>query len=122
MKLYSCKVRLHGEVKDEVHKVGVTSAEMKILKVIHGDDAVVDVKQTGEVERSESKERERLEMIYGEKRVVQSFGARVASMADEPEAESQVAEPVVEVMKQPDPATLPVVEQTPAEEREELFA
>lgn len=83
MNLHSCKVRLQGEVKDEVQKIQVTSAEIRVLKEIHGDDAVVEIRITGESDRSDAEERARLGQLYGEQTVTAMFGAPVATIADE---------------------------------------
>lgn len=91
MKLYNCIVRLQGDVKDEVAKSGVTSAEIKVLKNIHGGDAVhrvvkaVDAEgEARSVERTEAQERDRLSALYGEGKIVSIFGAPVLKIEDEP--------------------------------------
>lgn len=98
MKLFTCKVRIMGEVKDEVRRNDVTNAEIKILKSIHGEDGVVDVEpmgkdamtaypdDEGEIKyrpRSEAEERARLEMFYGEPAVAKLFGVAKPSILDE---------------------------------------
>lgn len=83
MKLFSAKVRIMGQVQDEVSKTNVTQAEIVVLKSIHGDDAVSEIKLTDEVERDEAKERERLEMIYGDAVIGKLFGAPVARIGDD---------------------------------------
>jgi hypothetical protein len=83
VKLFTCKVRIMGEVKDEVVRTGATSAEIKILRMIHGDDGVVDVQPEGEADRSEAEERARLEMFYGEPAVAKLFGVAKPSIADD---------------------------------------
>lgn len=93
MKLHSCKVRLNGNVNDEVRKIGVTTAEVRVLKEMHGDEAVLEVVMTGRTARSEAEERSRLEQHYGEKVVTKLFGVPVekieedepATIADEPD-------------------------------------
>lgn len=65
MKLYSCKVRLSGSLYNEVPKSSVTAAEITILKVLHGDDAVVDITEAGKNKTTQSEERERLITEYG---------------------------------------------------------
>lgn len=50
---------------NEVPKDGLTAAEVVLLKQIHGDDAVVELKCTGEVSRADEYERSRLRDIYG---------------------------------------------------------
>lgn len=52
MKAYECKVRLKGSPLHEVHKRPVSQAEMLVLKRIHGDDAVLEVKDAGELSRT----------------------------------------------------------------------
>lgn len=81
MKLHSCKVRLHANVNDEVRKIGVTSAEIRVLQRIHGEDAVLEVVKTGDVKRTEGEERARLDSIYGEKIITSIFGQPVESIA-----------------------------------------
>lgn len=83
MKLHTCKVRLQGEVKDEVLKINATAAEIRVLQSIHGDDAVLDIKPTGEADRSEAEERKRLMAIYGQRTVEEMFGVKVATVTGE---------------------------------------
>jgi hypothetical protein len=94
MKLYSCKVRLHGSVADEVRKSEVTSAEISVLQDVHGDDAVLDVaelpgKAMNTIQnhprygkpRTEDDERDRLEQIYGAARIAKVFGPKTRRMS-----------------------------------------
>lgn len=112
MKLYRAKVRLHGSPLDEVQKINLTAAEIRILKHVHGDDAVVDTKEQGNgeehtegvilqssVDRAADVERDRLEQVYGEKTVSEVFGAPVARIEDD-------------VSGRPLDADLPVVRRT----------
>lgn len=114
MKLFDCKVRLAGDVANEVLKRGISDAEITLLRAIHGNDAVVDVVDTkldalrhevvrdvnvslldaernkpipvvdGEVERTSAQERERLAFLYGERIVADVFGGVLARIGDEP--------------------------------------
>lgn len=63
-KLYSCKIRIGGSVLNEIRKTDVTAPEIEVLRAIHGSDAVLDVKQTGEAKRTDREERARIEDIY----------------------------------------------------------
>lgn len=63
-KLYSCKVRIGGSVLNEIRKRDVTAPEIEVLRAIHGSDAVLDVKETGEVKRTDREERARVEDLY----------------------------------------------------------
>ena len=60
MKLYSCKVRIGGNVLNEVRKENATAAEIVLMRAIHGDDAVLEIEATGKVDRSDADERSRL--------------------------------------------------------------
>jgi hypothetical protein len=83
LKLFSAKIRRGGDVRDEVRKDGLTAAEIKMLKKIHGKDAVLEVDETGVAQRDVQDERKRLEMLYGEKAVAAVFGAPVPTMEDD---------------------------------------
>lgn len=64
-KLYNCKVRLGGLVLNEVPKSSITAPEIEVYRVIHGSDAVVDIKETGKsARRSDRDERTRLEQMF----------------------------------------------------------
>jgi len=95
MKLYDCKVRLHGDVRDEVRKRNVTMGEIRMLQQIHGEDAVSEVTplKTDALSlhpdrkddlRTEAEERDRLAAAYGEKAVAQLFGVKQVSIVEDP--------------------------------------
>jgi hypothetical protein len=75
MQLFSAKVRIKNSLHNEVPKIGLTAAEITVLRYLHGlvnsetgeldNSCVLDIKQTGETARSDSVERERLQSIYG---------------------------------------------------------
>ena len=64
MNLYSCKVRLGGEIHNEVFIKDATPADIQILRRIHGMDAVLDIKHTGQEERDYDQELDRLMRSY----------------------------------------------------------
>lgn len=67
MQLYNCKVRLQGSLYNEVPKSGVSAAEVTVLRVIHGHDAIADLVSAGrENDRDDREEREYLNSEYGE--------------------------------------------------------
>lgn len=68
LKLYSVKVRLAGELTNEVWKDNVTAAEIKLLEKIHEGPnyAIAEIKHTGAVERTDVAERGRLLRLYRE--------------------------------------------------------
>lgn len=57
-------VALGGDIGNTVPK-RVTAAEIALLQVIHGNDAITEVKLAGTVQRSQRAERTRLNAIYG---------------------------------------------------------
>lgn len=64
MHLYDAKIRLAGSVLNEVRKTDLTAAEIEILRVLHGADAVVDIVATRNDKRSHADERKRLYTAY----------------------------------------------------------
>ncbi len=65
MNTYHCHVRLGGNILHTVPRFLVTEMELKLLRHIHGSDAVVDIKPAGETEVSERQELVRLARRYG---------------------------------------------------------
>ena len=64
MRLYSCKVRLDGNVANEVPKVA-TAAEILVWQWLHGPDAVVNIKHYDDDASITNKaEREKLKQKY----------------------------------------------------------
>lgn len=66
MKLYSAKIRLAGNTDNEVIRHNMSAAELHVLEFIHaGKNAVLtDVKYTGDVNRTDARERQRLAQEY----------------------------------------------------------
>src|SRR5690606_15053187 len=64
MHLYDCKVRLGGDVQNEVRKRSVTAAELMVLRELPGEDAVIAIEQTGGDKRSHAEERQRIYRTY----------------------------------------------------------
>lgn len=64
MKLYTCKLRLAGATTNEILKSDITAAEVEVLRELHGVDAVVDIKASGDTDRSSQEERARLRREY----------------------------------------------------------
>lgn len=64
MKLYSIKVRLGGNVMNEIRKDEVTAAEIAILRILHGNDAVLEIAAIGDAARDDEEELDRLRAIY----------------------------------------------------------
>lgn len=66
MELANCTVRLGGDVRNTVEKNSVTPAEVLILKKLHGDDGVVNIRIHGKQNRPAKMEIDRLNRIYVE--------------------------------------------------------
>lgn len=77
MELYKAEVCVGGLITNTVVKEPVTAAEIVILRKIHGDDAVKNIKPLGNKNRPYQKEFDRLLRAYGPRKVEASFpGAR----------------------------------------------
>ncbi len=74
MHIYSAFVRPGGSMLNEVPKVGLSAAEIVVLRGIHGNDAVIKIQWTGSDRRKHAAERDRLIGIYGEKAFEAMFG------------------------------------------------
>ena len=67
MKLYKTRVRLGGSILNEVWLQNVTAAQLLVLTEIHkgGDNfPLAEVVETGSVQRTDARERERLRREY----------------------------------------------------------
>ena len=110
MDLYNCTVRHAGNLGMTIARHDVTPAEIVILRLIHGEDSIVNIEKVKSSRPIDSrKERERLGAFYGEDVVLKAYpGAapvlpktlREAGIEAEPEHE---AEPTPE----PEPTALP---------------
>lgn len=60
-------VALGGDSGNTVPKYDVTPAEIAVLRVIHGDDAVFDIEKTGDINRTNRQELSRLTEVYGQR-------------------------------------------------------
>ena len=65
MQLATCLLSLGGDAGNTVPKYDVTPSEVAVLRVIHGDEAVKEIRVTGSDDRGNRAERERLVAFYG---------------------------------------------------------
>lgn len=65
MQLCECEVRLNDSAGHTSMKSNVTPAEILILRAIHGDSAVVNIRPTKMDRRPWAQEWDRLQMLYG---------------------------------------------------------
>lgn len=81
MKLYTAKVRIGGSRDHEVTKENLTAPEMKLLEQLHvspaGHPVLMEIKHTGDVNRTDAKERARLGEIYSKGELVENRGAKL---------------------------------------------
>lgn len=65
MQTANCSLALGGDQGNTVPKFGITAAEIAVLRVIHGDDAVTNIEPAGEVKRTDRQEIARLTQVFG---------------------------------------------------------
>lgn len=65
MELATCMVALGGDIGQTVEKYNVTPSEVAVLRVIHGNDAVFDIRPHSKSNRTSAFERARLISEYG---------------------------------------------------------
>jgi hypothetical protein len=66
MQLFSAKIRLGGSLLNEVSKIHLTVPEVLILRLIHGEESVIDLAECGKKrDLDEEDERRRLKDTYG---------------------------------------------------------
>lgn len=64
MDIYKGKIRLGGDMRNEVRKENLTAPEVILLKRIHGEDALTELEKTGSIKADHSAERQRLYIDY----------------------------------------------------------
>jgi hypothetical protein len=67
MQIVNCDVHLGGDRNHVVPKTGVTVAEIEILRVLHGEDSVVNINPTKQDTRKHAEELDRLRKTYKRK-------------------------------------------------------
>ena len=50
VKVYNCQVRLAGSLLHSVPKMRISGEEVRLLKTLHGDDAIVELKEIGSLD------------------------------------------------------------------------
>lgn len=65
MQIANVTLALAGDSGNTVPKMGVTAAEIPVLQLIHGNDAVTEIEPAGEIARSNRDELARLLGVYG---------------------------------------------------------
>lgn len=80
MQVFSGKIRPSGDIGTEVVRSDLTAAEVMVLRELHGEDAVVDLKVKRNDRRKHAEEYERLVRRYsrspdGRKAMAALFGS-----------------------------------------------
>lgn len=117
MQRVNCTVRLNGDTGNTVLKSEVTVAEVAVLRSIHGNEAVVDIKPVRQCKTPHREERDRLSLIYGAPRVAALFPGMIPRLpvtlddialvveGDLPESAQPVTEaPTAETVPEPEVA------------------
>lgn len=65
MQVFNATVRIGGMLEQEVLKRGITVPEIIVLRRLHGNDGVINIKHVGYADVDAIDERERLDYIYG---------------------------------------------------------
>ena len=80
MQLYDALCRPAGQLTHEVPKSMLTAPEIFLLRSIHGDDGVVQLKPSKVAESFDAgAERARLKALYGDKAFAKVFGSTFGS-------------------------------------------
>lgn len=81
--LLICDVALAGDIRNVVHRGvdnPVTFPERCVLEFLHGEGAITNVRDMGEVQRHQGDERKRLNAIYGSGIIDQLFPGVATSL------------------------------------------
>lgn len=62
LRVYNCSVRLGGSVLHTVPKIRITGEEVRLLKHLHGDDSIVDLKEIGSLKEDYTRDMELMDL------------------------------------------------------------
>lgn len=74
MQICECLVYIGGDIGNSVVKQNTSAAEVAVLRAIHGNDSVRNIKVKEVRDVSPDEERERLSLVYNPELVGQLFG------------------------------------------------
>jgi hypothetical protein len=83
MHFCSATVRLMGDLRNTVARTPfnpISLPEVEVLRFLHGDDSVIDVKPFASVEQTAKAEKERLQRVYGTDVLEEVFPGRNPQM------------------------------------------
>jgi aminoglycoside phosphotransferase (APT) family kinase protein len=108
MKVYDAQVRLAGNMLQTVPRYRITEREIRLLRTIHGADAVTDIKEVGDTDASEESILNELAGRYSKKRVEQIFNVSLDNFEQWLDEQlEQSAKPQV-ILESPGIAPLPM--------------
>lgn len=73
MQTMTANVLLNGDIRHQVTRIGITPAESVLLRLIHGEDCLIELKRGSDTRRPHAEELQRLKQFYGDKRVEAAF-------------------------------------------------
>jgi len=74
MQICDCLVFIGGDIGNSVEKQGVTAAEIAVLRAVHGNDSVREIKVQDNAKTNHEEERERLMLLYSSDFIASLFG------------------------------------------------
>ena len=80
MQTANALLALAGDRGNTVPKYNVTPAEVAVLRVIHGEEAVFDIEPQKDIDRASRAELTRLNEVYGRARVDDTAGNKVSAV------------------------------------------
>lgn len=83
LKIYDCLVNRGGDVAlCEIAKNGISEHELRVLREVHGGEAITKVAHVGEREFNQDDELNRLAAIYGQRRIEKLFGIQIENFEE----------------------------------------
>lgn len=80
MQTANIMLSLGGDHGTTVPKYNITAAEIAVLRLIHGNDAVRDIEPSGNIERTHREEIDRLRTRYGRAKIDNGEGDQVSAV------------------------------------------
>lgn len=82
VKLLSCTIRLGGDLTHTVPKTRISEYELRLLRHIHGSEAIADLKQIGEIDLVPMEEYRLLARTYSVEKVEKCFNISLEGFGD----------------------------------------
>ena len=82
MKLLNCTVQLGGDKTHSVGKTKITELELNLIRHIHGNESIENLRQVGEIEVERNSEYRSLARFYGAPSVEKCFDIKLDGFSD----------------------------------------